>query len=142
MPTIRVDCRHRAEGGLAVWRYYFLKSYTLVVGVGLFVLGVVGLLGLTTYFFIPPPKEFAENFLHIGTGLVFICGWWLSDERNTLRTVLGSMGLLLVIGKIVIVGVRTIDLGFFTIHFVGVVCLVVGVISLLVALCIGRAPGV
>ena len=112
MPTIRVDCRHRAEGGLAVWRYYFLKGYTLVVGVGLFVLGVVGLLGLTTYFFITPPKEFAENFLHIGTGLVFICGWWLMDERGTSRTFLGGMGILLVIAKVVIMGGRSMDLGF------------------------------
>ena len=125
-----------------MWRYYFLKGYTLVVGVGLFGMGMVGLLGLTSYFFIPPPEEFAENFLHIGTGLVFICGWWLMDERGTSRTFLGGMGILLVIAKVVIMGGRSMDLGFITVHFVGVVCLVVGVSSLLVALFIGRAPGV
>jgi hypothetical protein len=64
------------------------------------------------------------------------------DERRTSRTFLGGMGILLVMAKVVIMGGRSMDLGFITIHFVSVVCLVVGVSSLLVALFIGRAPGV
>ncbi len=131
---------YRVKGRLAVWQSYFLKGYTLVVGVGLFVLGLVGSLGLASYFFIPPPSEIAENVLHIGTGLIFIFAWWLMDELSTIRTFLGSMGALLVLGKILIVGGRTYTLGFLTIDFVGVVCLVVGISSLLVALFVGRAP--
>ena len=134
MGRLPTSSGERARAG---WRYYFLKGYTLVVGVGLLVLGVVGLLGLSSYLFIPPPTEVAENILHIGTGLLFIGGWWLMDERGTARTFLGGMGLLLVIGKMVIFGGRTIDLGYFTIQFVGIVCIVVGVFSLLVAMFIG-----
>ena len=125
-----------------VRRFYLLKGYALVIGVGLIVLGMLGLLGLTSLFFIPQPAEFAENILHIGTGLVFIGAWWWIDELGYMRAFLGSMGLLLVLSKIVIVGGRTISLGFLSIDFVGVVCLVVGVCSLLVALFVGRASSI
>ncbi len=125
-----------------MWRFYLLKGYALVIGVGLIVLGMADLLGLTSYFFIPQPAEPAENALHIGTGLLFIGGWWSLDELGSMRAFVGGMGLLQVIGKIVIVGGRTIDLGFFSIHFVGVVCLVVGVCSLLIALFIVRGARV
>ena len=125
-----------------VWRFYLLKGYALMIGVGLLVLGMVGVLGLASYFFIPQPAEFAENVLHIGTGLIFIGAWWAIDELRNMRIFVGGMGLLLVIGKIVIVGGRTISLGFLSIHFVGVVCLVVGVCSLLIALFIGRGARV
>ncbi len=55
-----------------------------------------------------------------------------------MRSFLGSMGLLLVMRKLIIVGGLTIHLGYFTIHFVGIVCLVAGVCSLLIALFVGR----
>ncbi len=125
-----------------VWRFSLLKGYALIIGVGLFVLGVVGVLSLTSFFFIPKPAEFAENMLHIGTGLIFIGAWWFIDEMGSMRTFVGGMGLILVIGKMTIVGGRTIDLGFLTFHFVGVVCLVVGLCSLLIALFIGRGPSI
>jgi len=77
---------------------YLLKGYALVTGVGLFVLGMVGLLGLASYFFIPPPTEVSENVLHIGSGLIFIGAWWFIDEPGSMRTFVGGMGLMLVIG--------------------------------------------
>ncbi len=125
-----------------MWRLHLLKGYALVTGVVLIVLGVFGVLGRTSFFFIPQPAEFADHVLHIGTGLIFIGAWWLIDELANMRAFLGGMGLLLVISKIVIVGGRTISLGFLSIDFIGVVCLVVGVCSLLIALVIGRGAPV
>ena len=123
-----------------MWRFYFLKGYTLLVGAGLFVLGLAGLLDLTSYSFMPQPVELPDHVLHTCTGLLFIGGGWVMQDLGTIRFFVGGMGLLLVLSKIVLLGGRTYALGFLSFHFVGIVCVVVGVSSLLVALFIGRAP--
>ena len=50
--------------------------------------------------------------------------------------------LILVMGKMIVVGGRTFDLGFLSIDLVGLVCLVAGLGSLLIALFIGRGPSI
>lgn len=107
-------------------RYYLLRGYTALAGLGLFVLG---LLGLT-----PPPPSLstAENLLHIGTGSLFLAGVLLLNGPNQLRGFLFGMGILLVLAKVVIVAARWPALGLH-IPLVGVVCLVVGVSSLIIA---------
>ncbi len=67
-------------------------------------LGVVGLLGLTSYPFMRQPVELADSVLHTSTGLLIIGGWWVMQELDTIRAFVGGMGLLLMLSKIVIVG--------------------------------------
>ncbi len=107
-------------------RYYLLRGYTTLVGLGLFVLG---LLGLT-----PPPPSLsaAENLLHIGTGSLFLAGALLLNRPTQLRSFVLGMGILLVLAKVVIVAARWPSLGLY-IPLVGVVCLVIGVGSLIIA---------
>ena len=62
-----------------MWRLHLIKSYALVTGVGLIVLGMFGVLGRTSFFFIPQPAEFADHVLHIGIGLIFLGAWWFID---------------------------------------------------------------
>ncbi len=67
-------------------------------------LGVVGLLDIISYSFMPQPVELADHVLHTCTGLLFIGGWWVMQELGTIIVFVGGMGLLLVLSKIVIVG--------------------------------------
>lgn len=110
-----------------VWRIYLLRAYALAVGLGLFVFGLAG--------FTPSPLSSTapENALHLGVGLIFFCGGLLVGERDPLRSFLGGMGLLLLVGKGTIVVTRWVDEGFFHLPQVGIVCLVAGVTSLLLA---------
>ncbi len=114
-------------------RYRLLKGYALAAGLGLIVLG---LLGLT-----PPPPSLsaAENVLHIGTGSLFLASALLLNRPNQLRSFLFGMGILLVLAKAVIVAARWPDLGLH-IPLIGVICLVVGVGSLLMTALMGRTP--
>lgn len=117
-----------------MWRSRLLKGYTLLVGAGLFVLGLVGFSPLL------PTLEAPENLLHVATGSLFIGGALLLDDLGHLRSFMGGMGLLLVLGKAIIVGARWFDLGLFHLPLVGVICLVAGVCTLLVALFVGSGP--
>ncbi len=107
-----------------------LKGYALAVGVGLFVLGLLGLAPA------PPDLDLPENMLHLGLGSLFVGGGLLVNSLNQLRGFVGGMGGLLLLGKAVIVGTRWVDLG---LHIppVAVVCLVVGVASVFVAAFVG-----
>lgn len=107
-----------------------LRGYSLVVGAGLLVLGLVGLSPF------PPSPPLPENILHLGTGGIFIGAGLAMDEPAHLRGFVGGMGVLLVLGKAVIVGAHLIDHDF-QVPLVGVVCAVVGTSSLLVAAFVG-----
>ena len=117
-----------------MWRLHLLKGYTLMVGAGLFVLGLVGFSPL------PPDPVDPESLLHIATGSLFLGGALLLRDLDHLRSFMGGMGLLLVAGKAIIVGARWFDLGIFHLPMIGGVCLVVGVCTLLVALFVGSGP--
>ena len=118
-------------------RYRLLKNYALAVGLGLFVVGLVG--------FAPSPPsplapDYPENLLHIATGLFFMAASrWIVDDLPQLRAFLFGMGTLLVVAKAIIVVVRWPQLGF-EITLVGAICLVAGVGSLLIAALVGRTP--
>jgi hypothetical protein len=101
-----------------------------VVGVGLFVLGLAGLSPF------PPSSPFTENLLHLGTGSLYVGGGLLVDDLPHLRAFVGGMGVLLVLGKLVIVGGRWLEESF-QVPLVGVVCAIVGISSLLVAAFVG-----
>ena len=117
-----------------MWRSRLLKGYALSVGAGLLVLGLVGFSPLR------PNPVAPENVLHIGTGLLFLGGVLLLNDLGNLRSFMVSMGLLLVLGKALIVGARWFDLGLIYLPLVGVICLVAGVGTLLVALFMGSGP--
>ncbi len=105
----------------------------MLVGLGLFVLG---LLGITTA---PPSLSAAENLLHLGSGSLFIAGAALLDRPNQLRGFLFGLGMLLVLAKALMVVARGATLGLH-IPLVAIICLVAGVGSLLIAPLVGRTP--
>ncbi len=111
-------------------RVYLLRAYALGVGLVLFVLGLVGFTSL-------PHMTTSESVLHLGVGLLFFCGGLLMRDLGMLRTFLGGMGVLLLLGKVIIVSTRWFDEGFLHLPLVGIVCLVAGVTSLLIALFVG-----
>lgn len=123
------------RGDVRAWRYYLLKGYTLGVGAALLIFG------LLETFIDPFHPEHAESVLHIGVGALFIAGGGVLDNFTYLRSFVGGMGALLIIGKVVIVTVRSIGLDPFFLPSVGYVCAVIGVCSLLLALFIGKAHG-
>lgn len=119
-----------------MWRVYLLRGYAVVLGVGLFVLGVVGLWSNS------PNLAAPESLLHIGGGLLFFFGGLLLAGFRILRFFVGGMGLLEVFGKVFIVGMHSFDLGFIDLPLVGVVCMIAGLSALLMSLCvsIGTPP--
>lgn len=115
-----------------MWRVYLLRGYALAVGMGLFGLGLVGLSPL------PPNMITPENIMHLGVGLLYVCGVWLIGAAfDLLRAFVGGMGLLLVLGKGVIIAARWADLSFLHLPAVGVVCLLAGLTALILALFVG-----
>ena len=115
-----------------VKRYYLARGYALSVGLGLFVLGLLG--------FTPAPPSFsiAENLLHIGTGSLFVAGAALLNKPNELQGFLFGMGILLVLATVLTVAARWPTLGL-SLRLVWVNCLMVGVGSLLMATFAGTA---
>lgn len=111
-------------------RVYLLRAYALGVG---FVLLTLGLVGFTSL----PHSTASESVLHLGIALLFFCGGLLLRDLGTLRTFLGGMGVLLLVGKGIIVSTRWFDEGFLHLPLVGIVCLVAGATSLLIALFVG-----
>ncbi len=108
-----------------------LKGYTLVVGVGILTLGLLGASPL------PPHPVHPEYALHIGAGVLYVAGGWFLEDFAHLRSFVGGLGALLIIGKVVIIGSRSIGLHLTFIPGIGYICLVIGVCSVLLALFIG-----
>ncbi len=118
---------------VVAWRAYLLKAYALAAGVGLFVFGLAGFTASPLNLTAP------ENLLHVGLGLLFFGGGLLlSGELTLLCVFIGGMGFMLVLGKGTIIVTRWVYEGFFHIHLVGAVCLMLGMTSLLLALFVGR----
>ena len=115
--------------------YYILRGYAVAVGVGFIALSLAGFFGPSDLNLFSPP----ENVLHLGSGCLFLGGVWVADTVSQLRGVVGSMGVLLVVGKAAIVVERWAYEGLdYYIPPVGVVCCAVGVGSILVAALAGR----
>ncbi len=112
-------------------RTYLLRAYALLIGAGLLILGLTG------FTFARPNMPSPENLLHLGVGLLFFAGGTLLEDLRLLRSFLGGMGVVLLLGKATIVSTRWFDQGVFELPLVGVVCLVAGLTSLLLALFTG-----
>ena len=117
-----------------MWRYLLLKGYALVVGVGLLVVSLISLLP-------SPPSplrlELPENLMHIGTGFLFIGGSLLFHGANHLRGFLVGMGLLLVVGKALLIAMNWSDADYHR-TVIAVICLVAGLGSVIVAALAGN----
>ncbi len=111
-------------------RYHLLKVYAILAGMGLFVLGLVRIAPSPPS---PINPTFPENLLHIGSGLLFVAGVLVSRTLEQLRGFVLGLGALLLLSKAIILPVRWADSGLFPhgVPLIGVVCLVVGVGSLL-----------
>ncbi len=112
-------------------RYYLLKGYTLVVGVGLLVLGLVGFVPALPLGPSPP-----HNLLHLGVGSLFVVAGFVFSSLRELRVFVGGMGAMLVLGKVILVLALWTDLGLHM-PLVGIVCLIAGVGSMLAAALVG-----
>ena len=117
-------------------RYHLLRTYALAVGLGLFVVGLVGIMPA-----LPAPlaPDAPANLLHIGAGLLFGAGVWVSKDLSQLRTFVFGMGTLLVLGKLIIGLSHWPQVGPDT-ALVEIICFVVGVGSVLITALIGRPP--
>lgn len=109
-------------------RTHLLRTYALVVGAGLLAFGLAG------FTLARPNMTAPENLLHLGVGLLFFIGGTLLEDLRMLRSFLGGMGVVLLLGKATIVSTRWFDERVFHLPLVGVICLVAGLISLLLAL--------
>lgn len=106
-----------------------LRAYALLIGAGLIVLGLTG-------FSVVPPDvlTFPENALHLAVGLIFCSGvLLLGTDAGKLRGFVGGMGGLLLLGKGTIIATRWASVGEFHLGLFGIICLVAGATSLIVA---------
>ena len=107
-----------------------LRIYALAVGVVLFVLGLIGFTSFDPLGFATP-----ENLLHVGVGLLFFsASLVLRGDLAVLRSFVGGTGFLLLLGKGTIIATRWFGQGIFHLSLFGIVCLVAGACSLLLAL--------
>jgi hypothetical protein len=98
---------------------------------------MVGLAGFTVL----PKLNAAESFFHVAVGAMFVyLGFWQKD-RNVVRTVIGGMGVLLLLSKGVVVVVVVLAGNEEPLFGpVEVVCFTVGFLSVIVARLARDAP--
>ncbi|MDQ3377537.1 MAG: hypothetical protein M3533_11665 [Actinomycetota bacterium] len=104
-----------------------LRIYACSAGSVLLMVGLAG-------FAVLPKMNAAESFFHLAVGALFVyLGFWQKD-RNVVRTVIGGMGVLLLLSKGVVVAVVVL-VGNEEPLFgpVEVVCFAVGFLSVAVA---------
>jgi hypothetical protein len=82
-----------------------------------------------------------EDFMHLSVGLIFGYVGWGAREAATLRALIGGMGALLLVGKGMLIGGNLWIEGNIFNSVTEVVCLVVGLTSILAAIYLpGGAP--
>lgn len=110
-----------------------MRNYARVVGSVLVLVGLVGLTSLAGLFFLPK-LNLVESFFHVSVGLMFVYVGFLHRDAEVLRSVMGGLGVLLIVSKTVVIGIGLL-LGdqhdFFS--PIEVICLVVGIGSILAA---------
>ena len=110
-----------------------MRTYARVAGSALILVGLVGLTSLAGLFFLPR-LNLVESFFHVSVGLMFVYVGFLHRDAEVLRTVVGGLGVLLVVGKAVVIGTGLL---FGDAHDffspIEVVCVMVGIGSILSA---------
>ena len=110
-----------------------MRTYARVAGSVLVLFGLVGLTSLAGLFFLPT-LNLAESFFHVSVGLMFVYVGFLHRDEEVLRSVVGGLGVLLIVSKAVVIGTGLLfgdEHDFFS--PIEVVCLVVGIGSILAA---------
>lgn len=110
-----------------------MRTYARLAGTVLILVGLVGITSLAGYFFLPK-LNLAESFFHVSVGLLFVYVGFLHRDAEVLRSVVGGLGVLLLVSKAVIVGTGLLfgnDHDLFS--PIEVVCVVVGLGSVLAA---------
>ena len=84
--------------------------------------------------FFLPKLNLVESFFHVSVGLMFVYVGFLHRDAEVLRSVVGGLGVLMTLGKAVIIGTSLLfgdehDL----FHPLEVICVVVGIGSILAA---------
>ncbi len=103
-----------------------VRTYARVVGVLLALFGLAGFARLLE-------TAFASSFYHASVGILFAyLGFWQRDA-SVVRRVVGGMGLVLLIVKGMTIVVLLLWEGNLLLGPIEVTCLVVGVLSVLVA---------
>ena len=110
-----------------------MRTYARVAGSVLVLVGLVGLTSLGGLFFLPS-LNLAESFFHVSVGLMFVYVGFLHWDAEALRSVVGGLGVLLIVSKAVVIGTGLLfgeehDLFSPT----EVICVVVGLGSILAA---------
>lgn len=110
-----------------------MRTYARVVGSVLVLVGLVGLTSLAGLIFLPK-LNLVESFFHVSVGLMFVYVGFLHRDADVLRSVVGGLGVLLILGKAVVIGTGLLfeDEHDF-LSPVEVVCVVVGIGSVLTA---------
>lgn len=104
-----------------------LRIYACAAGLLLLVVGLAG-------FTVLSKLNAAESFFHVAVGAMFVyLGFWQKD-RNVVRTVIGGMGVLLLLSKGVVVAIVLLAGNEEPLFgSVEVVCFAVGFLSVVVA---------
>lgn len=110
-----------------------MRTYARVVGSVLVLVGLVGLTSLAGLLFLPT-LNLVESFFHVSLGLMFVYVGSLHRDAEVIRFVVRGLGVLLIMGKAVVIGTGLL-LGdrHNLFHPIEVVCVVVGIGSVLVA---------
>jgi hypothetical protein len=94
---------------------------------------VAGLTSLAGLFFLPE-LNVVEGFFHVAVGLIFAYVGFLQGNAAVARSVVGGLGVLLLVGKGVILGAGLLFAGRHDLfNPLEVICLVVGIASVLAA---------
>ena len=109
-----------------------IRTYARIVGLILVVAGLGGLFYLPTFFFIPD-LSLGESCFHLATGTIFAYLGFLQPDEKVIRPVISGLGVLLLLGKGIILATGVL---WGTAHLFGpteITCLVFGATSLLAA---------
>ncbi len=110
-----------------------MRTYARAVGSILVLVGLAGITSLAGLFFVPK-LNLAESFFHVSVGLMFVYAGFLNRDAAVLRSVVGGLGMLMLVGKAIVIGAGLLFGGGHDLfHPLEVVCLVVGIGSVLAA---------
>lgn len=110
-----------------------MRTFARVAGSILVLVGLAGLTSLAGLFFLPR-LNLVESFFHISVGLIFVYVGFLHRDAEVLRSVVGGLGVLLIVSKAVVIGTGLLfgdEHDFFS--PIEVVCVVLGIGSILAA---------
>ena len=111
-----------------------MRTYARAVGAILVLVGLTGITSLGELFFFLPKLNLVESFFHVSVGIMFGYVGFLNPDAEVVRSVVGGLGALLIVGKAVVIGTGLLfgdDHDLF--GPLEVICVVVGISSVLAA---------